>query len=261
MRFKSVEIMFILCATLGAIAAGLLYYAIRINVAGQVSALDEATHETISQIVYISMVLIAVSLVLSVFLVFPQIRNQTKEQSRLQDMTERLSARSDNMEQVALTDGLTGLQNRRYFDDALAQYLDEFKRIQKPVGLIVLDLDHFKMVNDTHGHDVGDEVLRQVAQCLKNFTRFHDIAARLGGEEFAVVAPNMDGDSLTKFAERIRRAVADLVIVSGNVHLKVTTSVGLTIWDGSEDPDSFYRRADRMLYQAKRQGRNRVCAA
>jgi two-component system, cell cycle response regulator len=261
MRLKSVELMFIVCAMLSAIAAGLLYYAISLNSTFELSEIEKAAHGAVNNVLYISMALTSVSLTLAVFMIFPQIRNQTKEQSRLQDMTERLSARSDNMEQVALTDGLTGLQNRRYFDDALAQYLDEFKRIQKPVGLIVLDLDHFKMVNDTHGHDVGDEVLRQVSQCLKNFTRFHDIAARLGGEEFAVVAPNMDADSLTKFAERIRRAVADLVIVSGNVHLKVTTSVGLTIWDGVEDPDSFYRRADRMLYQAKRQGRNRVCAA
>ncbi len=261
MRLKSVELMFILCSSLGAIAAGLLYYATRLNAPAPNEAIEATSHLIVNRTIFAAGVLISVSLVLSVFMIFPLIRSQAKEQSRLQDMTVRLSARSDNMEQVALTDGLTGLQNRRYFDDALAQYLDEFKRIQKPVGLIVLDLDHFKMVNDTHGHDVGDEVLRQVAQCLKNFTRFHDIAARLGGEEFAVVAPNMDGDSLTKFAERIRRAVADLVIVSGNVHLKVTTSVGLTIWDGIEDPDSFYRRADRMLYQAKRQGRNRVCAA
>ena len=261
MRLKSVEIMFILCSTLGAISAGLLYYATLLNTPASSDAIEVANHLVVNRTVFAAAALICISLVLGVFMIFPLIRSQSKEQTRLQDMTEKLSARSDNMEQVALTDGLTGLQNRRYFDDALAQYLDEFKRIQKPVGLIVLDLDHFKMVNDTHGHDVGDEVLRQVAQCLKNFTRFHDIAARLGGEEFAVVAPNMDGDSLTKFAERIRRAVADLVIVSGNVHLKVTTSVGLTIWDGTEDPDSFYRRADRMLYQAKRQGRNRVCAA
>ena len=159
--------------------------------------------------------------------IFPLIRGQEKEHGKLREMTQTLSARSETLEHAALTDALTGMQNRRYFDDALKEYLGEFKRIGKPVGLMVLDLDHFKSVNDTHGHDVGDEVLRRVAQCLKDFTRYHDVAARVGGEEFAVVAPNMDLELLKKLAERIRKAVADLVIESGNVRLKVTSSFGL----------------------------------
>ena len=126
--------------------------------------------------------------------------------------------------------------------------------------MLILDLDHFKQVNDTHGHDVGDEVLRTVSNCLKDFTRFHDVVARLGGEEFAVVAPNMDENMLLKLAERIRKAVASLVVQSGNIRLRVTTSVGLAVWDGKESADEFFRRADRMLYEAKRLGRNRVCA-
>ncbi len=125
---------------------------------------------------------------------------------------------------------------------------------------MILDLDHFKQVNDTHGHDVGDEVLRAVANCLKDMTRYHDVVARLGGEEFAVVTPNMDAELLSKFAERIRRAVANMTVLSGNVRLKVTTSVGLAVWDRKETAEEFYRRADRQLYEAKRQGRNRVCA-
>ena len=92
-------------------------------------------------------------------------------------MTVSLSARSETLEHAALTDGLTGMQNRRYFDDALKEYLEEFRRIEKPVGLMILDLDHFKQVNDTHGHDVGDEVLRAVASCLKE----HDALSRRGG--------------------------------------------------------------------------------
>ncbi|TIW05129.1 MAG: GGDEF domain-containing protein, partial [Mesorhizobium sp.] len=158
------------------------------------------------------------------------------------------------------TDGLTGMQNRRYFDDALREYLHEFRRIDRPVGLMILDLDHFKQVNDTHGHDVGDEVLRAVATCLRGMTRYHDVVARLGGEEFAVVTPNMDVELLARFAERIRKAIANLSILSGNVRLKVTTSVGLAVWDHKESAEDFYRRADRQLYEAKKQGRNRVCA-
>ena len=91
---------------------------------------------------------------------------------------------------------------------------------------MVLDLDHFKQVNDTHGHDVGDEVLKAVANCLKDMTRYHDVVARLGGEEFAVVAPNMDGEVLDKFAERIRRRSSATVVAVRQFRLKITASVG-----------------------------------
>jgi two-component system cell cycle response regulator len=86
------------------------------------------------------------------------------------------------------------------------------------------------------------------------------VVARLGGEEFAVVTPNMEAELLAKFAERIRKAIANMSILSGNVRLKITTSVGLAVWDRKETAEEFYRRADRQLYEAKRQGRNRVCA-
>lgn len=205
-------------------------------------------------------VLLATALFFGIFFIYPQIRSQVKEEGKLRAMTETLSARSETLEQAALTDGLTGMQNRRYFDEALKEYLSEFGRIDKPVGLMILDLDHFKQVNDTHGHDIGDEVLRAVAGCLRGMTRYHDIVARLGGEEFAVVAPNMDAEMLAKFAERIRKAIAGTSITSGNVRLKVTTSVGLAVWDRKEAAEDFFRRADKQLYHAKRQGRNRVCA-
>lgn len=205
-------------------------------------------------------ILLATAVIFGVFFIYPLIRGQAKEENKLRAMTVSLSARSETLEQAALTDGLTGVQNRRYFDDALKEYLGEFRRIGKPVGLMLLDLDHFKQVNDTHGHDVGDEVLKAVAKTLKDMTRYHDVVARLGGEEFAVVAPNMDPDLLLKLAERIRRAIAGLAVKSGNVSLRVTTSVGLSVWDGKENAEDFFRRADKQLYEAKRLGRNRVCA-
>jgi diguanylate cyclase (GGDEF)-like protein len=175
-------------------------------------------------------------------------------------MTASLSAKSLTLEQAALTDGLTSIQNRRYFDDALKEYLAEFKRIDKPIGLMILDLDHFKQINDTHGHNIGDEVLKSVARCLKELTRYHDVVARLGGEEFAVIVPNIDGELLQKLAERIRRSISALPITSGNVRLAITTSVGLAIWDRRETAEKLVERADKMLYEAKRLGRNRVCA-
>ena len=207
----------------------------------------------VGQLMFASGVLLATALFFGMFLIYPLIRTQAREGYALREMTESLSARSETLEHAALTDSLTGMQNRRYFDDALREYLDEFRRVDKPVGLMILDLDHFKQVNDTHGHDVGDRVLKEVANCLRDLTRFHDVVARLGGEEFAVVAPNMADDA--------RKAVAALTLTtSGNVRLKVTTSIGLAVWDRKETADEFFRRADKQLYQAKRQGRNRVCA-
>ena len=203
---------------------------------------------------------LAATLVFGLFFVLPQIRTQLKEGGKLREMTASLSARSRNLEQAALTDGLTGMQNRRYFDDALKEYLDEFRRIDKPVGLMILDLDHFKNVNDTYGHDAGDEVLRSVGKCLKSMTRYHDVVARLGGEEFAIVAPNMDLELLQRVAERMRKAIASLAIEAAGTQLNVTSSVGLALWDREESAEEFYRRADKQLYEAKRQGRNRVCA-
>ncbi|TIW00601.1 MAG: GGDEF domain-containing protein, partial [Mesorhizobium sp.] len=171
----------------------------------------------LNKLLFVTGALLATALFFGTFFIYPLIRGQVREEGKLRAMTVSLSARSQTLEQAALTDGLTGMQNRRYFDDALREYLHEFRRIDRPVGLMILDLDHFKQVNDTHGHDVGDEVLRAVATCLRGMTRYHDVVARLGGEEFAVVTPNMDVELLARFAERIRKAIANLSILSGNV--------------------------------------------
>lgn len=211
--------------------------------------------------VYAALGFLIIGLLIGIIFVLPTIRNQMRKEDTLQTLTESLSARSVTLEHEALTDGLTGMHNRRYFDDAMGEYLDQFRKIDKPIGLMILDLDHFKKVNDTYGHDVGDEVLRQIARCLQEFTRYHDVVARLGGEEFAVVAPNMSKESLFKLADRIRQAISALNIRSGNVHLRVTMSIGLAIWDHKETAEELYKRADMQLYQAKRTGRNRVCAA
>jgi len=214
----------------------------------------------LSKLLFATGLLLATGLFFGLFFIFPLIRRQVREENKLRAMAESLSARSQNFERAALTDALTGMQNRRYFDDALKEYLGEFRRVERPVGLMIVDLDHFKQINDAYGHDVGDEVLRAVGTCLKDMTRYHDVVARLGGEEFAVVAPNMDMDNMMRFAERIRKAIGGMAIVSGNVRLKVTASVGLAVWDRKENADGLFRRADQQLYQAKKTGRNRVCA-
>ena len=263
MRFhKSETAFFVFIAVI--FAAGVLTlhaYGILFSVAEMLSKSDHFGDVVyLSKLLFATGVLLTTALFFGMFFIYPLIRVQVKEEGKLRAMTESLSARSQTLEQAALTDGLTGMQNRRYFDDALKEYLGEFRRISRPVGLMILDLDHFKQVNDTHGHDVGDAVLRAVADCLKDMTRYHDIVARLGGEEFAVVAPNMDAESMTRFAERIRKAISGMAIVSGNVRLKVTASVGLAVWDLKESPESLFRRADQQLYEAKKSGRNRVSA-
>ena len=263
MRFhKSESAFFVFMALI--LAAALLsvhaYDVIRETSFPQLESKVEANVAYVSTLLFADGVLLATALFFGVFFIYPLIRTQVREEGKLRAMTETLSARSETLEQAALTDALTGMQNRRYFDDALTEYIEEFRRIGKPVGLMILDLDHFKQVNDTHGHDVGDEVLRAVANCLKDMTRCHDVVARLGGEEFVVVAPNMENEPLIKFAERIRKAIAAMAVLSGNVRLKITASVGLAVWNGDETAEDFFRRADKQLYQAKRLGRNRVCA-
>jgi diguanylate cyclase (GGDEF)-like protein len=261
MRFHKAEsAFFIFIAAILAAAAAIIYAYSQLHQAGNAVHLPGARIDMIANLLFATGVLLATALFFGAFFIYPLIRTQAREEGKLRAMTATLSARSETLEQAAVTDALTGMYNRRYFDDALKEYLDEFGRISRPVGLMVLDLDHFKQVNDTHGHDVGDEVLRAVAGCLKDLTRYHDVSARLGGEEFAVLVPNMDDGQLMKFAERIRKAIAAMPILSGNVRLKITTSVGLAVWDGRETAENFYRRADKQLYHAKRAGRNQVSA-
>lgn len=217
--------------------------------------------DTVGQFSFLAMVLSGLSFTCGLLLMLPTLSRGLREQSKLQRMTETLSMRSKTLEHAAVTDGMTGMYNRRYFDEALIEYLVAFKRINKPIGMAVFDLDHFKAVNDTYGHDVGDEVLRRVSSCFQDFTRYHDVVARLGGEEFAILSPNITERQLFELSDRIRQAVSQLTVEAGNVTLRVTISVGLAVWDGREKGDELYRRADRHLYQAKRKGRNRVCAA
>ncbi|KXF76861.1 diguanylate cyclase [Paramesorhizobium deserti] len=262
MRFhKSETSFFILIVFLGGV--GIMLYRARtaldmllpISVDSDVTALIRYVIEANS----LAALFLIAALLCGIFLIYPLIRIQAQDHGKLQEMTQILSARSESLAQAALTDGLTGMQNRRYFDEALKEYLAQFGRINKPVGLMILDLDHFKSINDTYGHDVGDAVLRAVARCLKDYTRYHDVVARLGGEEFAVVAPNMDKDLLAKLADRIRKAISELNITIEDAQLKVTTSIGVAVWDRRESWQEFYRRADKLLYNAKNLGRDRVC--
>lgn len=182
-------------------------------------------------------------------------------QSQLHNAEHRLAAQAKELETHALdarTDQLTNLTNRRGFDDALARRYAEWQRRGRPHCLVLLDVDHFKKFNDTHGHQAGDEVLRQVAAALLQSMRDMDIVCRYGGEEFAIVMPDTTAAEGAIGAERARRAIEAVTVRYGDKDLKVTASEGLAEILPSDDPASLIRRADEALYFSKQAGRNRA---
>lgn len=168
----------------------------------------------------------------------------------------------DGLCELSLKDPLTGLGNRRHFRAVQERTIDGVARSGDPALLLMLDIDHFKKVNDTHGHQAGDLVLQAIAKCVASCVRPMDTVARYGGEEFAVVLPNCHTSFGATVAERIRATIEALVItVSPSLTLKVTVSIG-----GAYAPEwvrstaaLWTERADVQLYRAKKEGRNRVC--
>ncbi len=164
--------------------------------------------------------------------------------------------------QMAVTDPLTGLHNRRYLESHLGGLMDAAADGDKPLSLMILDIDHFKVVNDTFGHDAGDEVLKGFADRLKTAIRGVDILCRLGGEEFIIVMPDTHLDVATRVAERVRQTVcsATFPIDKGARQIPVTVSIGIAERRNGREADAVMKRADRALYRSKAQGRNQVCA-
>src|ERR1700722_3922230 len=188
---------------------------------------------------------------------------RVRTQIRKKRYTERLR---DNMQmsiEAAITDALTGLHNRRYMESHLGTLVEQAQARGKPLTVLVLDIDFFKAVNDTHGHDAGDDVLREFAVRLKKSIRGIDLACRHGGEEFVVVMPDTDMAVATMVAERLRRRIAadPFPIAQGQRKVEVTISIGLAALAGPDDAAaSVLKRADQALYRAKREGGNRWVA-
>jgi diguanylate cyclase (GGDEF)-like protein len=164
----------------------------------------------------------------------------------------------DATERLATTDGLTGLVNHRTFQSRLDEQLAQARRYGKRAALLLCDIDHFKLVNDTYGHPVGDVVLRGVARTLAREARTTDLTARYGGEEFAILMPETDAAGALVIAERIRERIAAEVFETETGPLRVTLSLGVAGYpDDADGRATLVERADACLYQAKRSGRNR----
>lgn len=191
-----------------------------------------------------------------------QLRKAVRESDalnrRLLEQLQRVDELNRALAELATTDSLTGLRNRRAFDHSLALELAIVERHHSPLSLLMLDVDHFKRINDRLGHDAGDQVLQMIGQVLSAGARVIDIVARVGGEEFAVLLPNTGAQGALEVAERMRLAV---VQAPPGAHGGVTISIGVVTLQDGETASSLYARADAALYAAKEAGRNRVAQA
>ena len=184
----------------------------------------------------------------------------------LDDMAEQIEARDAKLRSVleelrtqAISDALTGLYNRRYFWDALTRELIAEQREPTDLSVVLIDLDHFKEVNDTWGHDAGDRVLQEVADLLRASVRGSDIAVRYGGEEFAVLLPGTPAQVAAERAEEMRRELEARTVDYGSASIRITASFGVADYSaGNLSPAAFMRRVDAALYSAKQSGRNKV---
>jgi two-component system, cell cycle response regulator len=199
------------------------------------------------------------------YLIRPVDRNEMLARVRTQIKKKRYTERlRDNVQasiEMAITDALTGLFNRRYMETHLATLLEQAASRGKPLSVLILDIDYFKSINDSHGHDAGDDVLREFSVRIRKSIRNIDLACRYGGEEFVIVMPETDMSVAAMVAERIRRRIATepFSIQNGARQLDVTISIGIAALAGPADSAAaVLKRADTALYRAKRDGRNRV---
>jgi diguanylate cyclase (GGDEF)-like protein/PAS domain S-box-containing protein len=162
------------------------------------------------------------------------------------------------LERLVYLDALTGIANRRFLEENLAARIEEAGRYGWTLGLVMMDIDHFKAVNDTYGHELGDLVLRMVARTLQGVTRSFDVVGRWGGDEFMAILVNTAADELAGIAERYRALVEESDLPLDGERLHATISAGATILRAGEEAPAAVARVDELLYQSKRQGRNRV---
>lgn len=196
---------------------------------------------------------------------FHQMETRIEEKTKqLESALEKAQQLKEQFETLSMVDDLTGLHNRRYFFPEGEAALSRAVRYRLSMGILLLDLDHFKRINDNYGHDVGDRVLHDIAQELKKAVREGDIVARYGGEEFVIVGPNTDGQQCYLLASRIRQAISELRWNHQDEKISVTVSLGVCHFDMRSHLSiestlmGLLKRADMALYEAKARGRNKV---
>ena len=176
-------------------------------------------------------------------------------------LTEERIRMMEKLQKLAITDGLTKLYNSRSFYSQLELEVDRFNRYRHPLSLLLLDIDHFKIYNDTYGHLEGDKVLVKFSQIIKSCLRANDSAYRYGGEEFTVILPETGGEKAKTVAERIRKTLESEVFKPrSDEEVKITISIGVTQYFPKEELSTFIQRADRAMYLSKQNGRNKVSA-
>lgn len=172
------------------------------------------------------------------------------------ELAKQLEEKNKLLEEIANLDSLSGLKNRHFFNTRLEEETERANRYNKKLSLILLDIDYFKRVNDTYGHDIGDKVIKEIANMLQTSIRKSDVVARWGGEEFAILMPETDLDEAFLVGEKIRSMAESLDYSFGE---KVTISLGVATWTKFDTIEILFKRVDKVLYRAKNEGRNRVC--
>lgn len=195
-----------------------------------------------------------------------QVLSDTQElQKKVKDSAHKIRLLKEELERtttIAKTDELTNIPNRRGFNEIIQRLTVEAQQQQSTFAIILLDIDHFKNVNDTYGHLIGDSVLRYIAKLLGQETKGQDSIARYGGEEFAVLLPNTNYDGAMQLANNLRHKIASrslTIKTSHNQKLQISVSSGVAMYQMGEDVEQLIKRADQCLYQAKTKGRNQVC--
>ena len=195
---------------------------------------------------------------------FPELEARVRSMLRIKRLQDELEEKNRELERLSISDGLTGLFNHRHIHQELSEEFERVKRTGEPLAVAMMDLDHFKQVNDTYGHQAGDAVLQELADILRETAREIDKLGRYGGEEFLAVLPDSDIDAATVFAERVREAVQEYAFDVGlpePVRLTMSAGVATFLDHDVENPDQLVDWADRALYAAKKGGRNRVVRA
>jgi two-component system, cell cycle response regulator len=192
---------------------------------------------------------------------FPELEARVRSMLRIKRLQDQLEEKNRELEQLSISDGLTGLYNHRHLHELLAEEYERSRRTEEPMSVVMLDLDRFKEVNDTHGHQAGDRVLEELSDILRESAREIDRLGRYGGEEFMAILPDSDPAAGVTFAERVREMVENQRFeIRAEEPLKMTISAGVATYphDRADSPRRLVHYADVALYSAKKAGRNRV---